>query len=144
MWVTTASAGATIWHMADRSAWWVDAASTGTPASAAVAAELGHTERAWFADPRSPSRCLGVSTHPRERVVVLSLWAGERCTSTFQLPIEEAPHLVGVLTQGLVDALPVRGDAEPEPRPSPPWWRAAIAWWRARRLVSPPGLRLIR
>jgi hypothetical protein len=130
--------------MADRTAWWVDAASTGAPAPAAVASELGHGERAWFTDPRSPSRRLGVSTHGRERVVVFSLWTGDRCTSTFQLPIADAPQLVGALTQGLVDALPAPDDTDPEPRPSPSWWRAALARWRARRLVPPPGLHLVR
>jgi hypothetical protein len=129
--------------MADRSAWWVDAASTGTPAPTVVVAELGHGDRSWFTDPRSPSRRLGVSTHPSERVVVLSLWTDDRCTSTFQLPLADAPHLVGALTQGLVDALPARVDADPAPAPTVPWWRAVVARWRARATV-PPGLHLVR
>src|SRR4051812_43868785 len=50
--------------------------------------------RRWFVDTRSPARRLGVSSHPEDGVVVLSLWQGDRCTGTFRLPFDDAALLV--------------------------------------------------
>jgi hypothetical protein len=59
-------------------------------------------------------RRLGVSSHPDEGVVVLSLWKGGRCTGTVRLPLADAPALVEAMTEGMVEGPP------PEPfSPSP-------------------------
>ncbi len=65
---------------------WVAAASTAAPDPTAVREALGHAERAWFVDARSPDRRLGVSVQQAERLAVLSLWHGDVCSGTFQLP----------------------------------------------------------
>ncbi len=64
----------------------------------------------WFTDPRTPSRHLGVTPHPEDGVVVLSLWQDDRCTGTFRLPLADAPELVEALTL----------DMTAGPPPSPP------------------------
>jgi hypothetical protein len=71
-------------------------------------------DRVWFADPRTPSRRLAVSSHPEAGVVVLSLWQDDRCTGTFRLPVDDAATLVDALTAGMTASPP-----PPTPSPSP-------------------------
>lgn len=54
-----------------------------------------------YLDARSPSRALRVSWHAEAGVVVLSLWRGNLCVSTFQLAVDEVPDLIDVLRAGL-------------------------------------------
>jgi hypothetical protein len=63
-------------------------------------------DHVWFADPRTPSRRLSVSSHPEAGVVVLSLWQDDRCTGTFRLPVDDAPALVVALTEGMTSSTP--------------------------------------
>jgi hypothetical protein len=63
-------------------------------------------DRVWFADPRTPSRRLAVSSHPEAGVVVLSLWQDDRCTGSFRLPMTDAPALVAALTEGMTSSTP--------------------------------------
>jgi hypothetical protein len=53
-----------------------------------------------FADARGEGRTLRVTWHAEEQVVVLSVWKGNRCTSTFQLRAEELPSMLTALTDG--------------------------------------------
>jgi len=46
-----------------------------------------------------------VTTHSDEGIVVLSIWHGDRCTASFQLPMADAGRLIGVLASGLSDQL---------------------------------------
>lgn len=57
-----------------------------------------------------------VTWHEAAGIVVISLWQGERCRSTFQLPIEEAAALVAVLTSALGDAIASAGSPRTPPR----------------------------
>jgi hypothetical protein len=77
--------------------------------------QLAPGERVWFADPRSPSRGLAVTSHPDDGIVVLSLWLDDRCTGTFRLPIADAPMLIDALTAGMEATPP---PAPPSPSPS--------------------------
>ncbi len=43
--------------------------------------------------------------HPEHATAVLSIWNGDVCTSTFQLPIDEAPRLIAHLAEGLSSAM---------------------------------------
>ena len=61
--------------------------------------------RVRIADARDEGRHLDVSWHDERRLVVLSLWHGETCRATFQLPVENAPALMRALTDALTDAL---------------------------------------
>lgn len=63
-------------------------------------------DRVWFADPRTPTRRLAVSSHPEAGVVVLSLWQDDRCTGTFRLPLGDAATLVEALTDGMTASTP--------------------------------------
>jgi hypothetical protein len=72
-------------------------------------------ERVWFADPRSPSRGLAVTSHPDIGVVVLSLWLDDRCTGTFQLPVADAPLLIAALTEGMEEGTPPPSSPSPSP-----------------------------
>jgi len=53
----------------------------------------------WFADSRG--RSLKATWHAEADLVVLSLWEGDRCVSTFQLPVADAPQLMVLLAEAV-------------------------------------------
>ena len=55
----------------------------------------------YFLDTRGDARALRVSWHHEADVVVLSMWRGQECVSSFRLAIEEVPDLIEVLRAGL-------------------------------------------
>lgn len=61
--------------------------------------------REMFLDERGSDRALRITTHPEVGVVVLSIWHGDRCTASFQLPVEDAGRLISALAAGLTDQL---------------------------------------
>jgi hypothetical protein len=82
------------------------------------ASPLRHSNREWFVDRRAPDRRLQVTWHTDHRTAVLSTWQGDTCTSTFQLPIEDAARLIGHLAEGLATAA---GEHAPAPVPNLGW-----------------------
>lgn len=56
-----------------------------------------------LADVRGGDRCLRVSWHHDEGVVVLSVWHGDLCAGTVRVAAEDVPTLVTALTQGLAN-----------------------------------------
>ena len=68
------------------------------------------SNREWFVDRRAPDRRMQVTWHTDHRTAVLSIWHGDTCTGTFQLPIEDAARLIAHLADGL-------SSAASEPRP---------------------------
>ena len=63
--------------------------------------------RSYYTDARTPVRRMGVSAHPEQGLVVLSLWQGGHCTGTFQLPITDASGLIAELADALGAAIPI-------------------------------------
>lgn len=63
-------------------------------------------ERVWFYDARGHVRRMGVSTHPADSTVVISLWQGDVCTGTFRMPAMEAARLISTLAYGMTEAIP--------------------------------------
>ena len=59
----------------------------------------GH--RDWFDDDRGDGRRLQVTWHPEHGFAVFSLWHASTCTSTFQLPIVDAPRIISLLANAL-------------------------------------------
>jgi hypothetical protein len=55
----------------------------------------------YFIDARGASRALRVSWHHEADLVVLSMWRGQECVSTFRLAIDEVPGLIATLREGL-------------------------------------------
>jgi hypothetical protein len=49
---------------------------------------------------------MGVSTHPADSTIVISLWQGDTCTGTFRLPTKDAAGLISTLAYGMTDAIP--------------------------------------
>lgn len=93
-------------------------------------------ERVWFHDARGHVRRMGVSTHPADSTVVISLWQGDVCTGTFRLPAKDAARLISTLAYGMTEAIPgQRPDSEEGPS------RLGLIWSRfIRRLsVRSPG-----
>jgi hypothetical protein len=88
--------------------------------------------KTWFNDARTPVRRMGVSQHPEEGVVVVSLWQGDVCTGTFRLPMADAPRLISELADALGAALPGPSSSAPTP---PVGWPAS-ARQRARQWVD--------
>lgn len=66
-------------------------------------------ERVWFHDARGHVRRMGVSTHPADSTIVISLWQGDTCTGTFRLPANEGARLVATLAYGMVAAHQTQG-----------------------------------
>jgi hypothetical protein len=71
-------------------------------------------ERVWFYDARSQVRRMGVSTHPSDSTIVISLWQGDVCTGTFRMPATNAAHLISTLAYGMTEAISI-----PDERPDP-------------------------
>jgi hypothetical protein len=49
---------------------------------------------------------MGVSTHPVDSTVVISLWQGDTCTGTFRMPAKDAARLISTLAYGMTEAMP--------------------------------------
>lgn len=69
------------------------------PSMGSVYELAGH--RDWFDDARGDGRRLQVTWHPERGFIVLSLWHASTCTSTFQLPIEDAARAISLLANAL-------------------------------------------
>ena len=54
-----------------------------------------------FLDARDGGRALRVSWHFEADLVTMSMWRGNVCTSSFQLPVYEVPVLIELLRKGL-------------------------------------------
>jgi hypothetical protein len=63
-----------------------------------------------FLDARGDARALRVRWHPEAGVVLLSLWRGDECVSTFRLGVEQVPELVAALRPPLGLASEIYGD----------------------------------
>jgi hypothetical protein len=94
------------------------------------------TRRDLFIDERGV--VLRVSWHPKQDVVVLSVWHDDHCVGTFQMPVGDVARLNGLLTAALGD----RVTQATIPQPAP---RSAGSLSIARRLrLSRAALRLRR
>jgi hypothetical protein len=101
-------------------------------------------ERVWFSDTRSPVRRMGISTHPVDSTIVISLWQGDICTSTFRLPAKDAASVISTLAYGMAESVP-----EPGHDPDAASTRRHSRWFRfiRRLIVRPPTdthLRLVK
>ena len=60
--------------------------------------------RDWFSDDRGDGRRMQVTWHPEQGFAVFSLWHRDECSSTFRMPIDDAPRLISLLAQSLGDS----------------------------------------
>jgi hypothetical protein len=51
---------------------------------------------------------MGVSTHPADSTIVISLWQGDTCTGTFRVPAKDAARLISTLAYGMTEAIPLQ------------------------------------
>ncbi|ASW55047.1 hypothetical protein [Plantactinospora sp. KBS50] len=58
----------------------------------------GGSEGGVFADVRGAERTMRITHHPEQDIVVLSLWLGPLCRSSFRLPADQVPALVTALS----------------------------------------------
>ncbi|HVT64771.1 MAG TPA: hypothetical protein VHD81_06440 [Mycobacteriales bacterium] len=58
----------------------------------------------WHVDPNRPGHYLRVSGHPESGIVVLSVWRGEHCIVTHEIPTADIPDVIGLLAKALVPA----------------------------------------
>jgi hypothetical protein len=93
-------------------------------------------DRAWFQDARGVVRRMGVSTHPADSTIVISLWQGERCTGTFHMPATDAAGLISTLAYGMAAAPP--GERS-DPGPGATGLRVRWARLVQRLLGGPPS-----
>ncbi|MFB9236386.1 hypothetical protein ACFFWC_12635 [Plantactinospora siamensis] len=74
-----------------------------------------------FADARGPERTMRVTHHPEQDIVVLSLWLGPLCRSSFRLPVDQVDGLVAALTNEGAPESPTPGSGtEPGVPPTQP------------------------
>jgi hypothetical protein len=68
-------------------------------------------------DQRGAERHLRVTWHRESNSFVMSTWADQVCTGSVRLPVEQAPELIGLLADGMGEA--VGYAATPEPTVGP-------------------------
>ena len=61
--------------------------------------------RVLIADARADGRYLRVTWHAEEQMFVLSTWANEVCSGAIRIPVDKAPDLINLLSDGLGDAV---------------------------------------
>jgi hypothetical protein len=59
------------------------------------------TRREVFLDQRDAG--LRVTWHPKQDLLVLSVWHDNRCVGTFRMPVQDVPRLSALLTAALGD-----------------------------------------
>lgn len=57
-----------------------------------------------FVDARGDGRTMRVSLHPQREIAVVSLWSGNTCRASFQLPLEDAGRLADLLSAAAAPA----------------------------------------
>ena len=72
-----------------------------------------HLRREWFDDARDEGRRMEVSWHHDKGLIVISFWAGHICRATFRMPASNAPDLVHILVDAMVEGLPTVTPTEP-------------------------------
>ncbi len=75
-------------------------------------------DRVWFYDTRGRVRRMGVSAHPVDDTMVISLWQGDFCTGTFRLPARDAARLISTLAFGMTESIPPAGSGPDTPPPA--------------------------
>lgn len=77
--------------------------------------------RVLIEDTRRNGRYLRTTWHAEGRMFVLSTWTDEVCTGAVRIPVERAPDLINLLSDGVGDALerPARPDRQPAKAVSP-------------------------
>lgn len=76
-----------------------------------------YADRVWFHDARGQVRRMGVSGHPADSTLVISLWQGDVCTGTFRLPAPEAARLISTLAYGMSESISVQGPPQSDSGP---------------------------
>lgn len=103
-------------------------------------------ERVWFYDTRSQVRRMGISSHPVDGTMVISLWQGDLCTGTFRLPTGDAARLISTLAYGMTESMSSTGSDHHSPPPGPlqRWRRFLSNLYPRRRMTSGSHLRLLK
>jgi hypothetical protein len=87
---------------------------------------------------------MGVSAHPVDSTMVISLWQGDVCTGTFRLPAQEAARLISTLAYGLTDAIPVQGPGSGSAPNRRPMWSRVRRLFERSRVETTTRLRLLK
>lgn len=58
-----------------------------------------------FADIRDPRRALRVTWHPREQILVLSVWRDDMCVATSQVDVRDLPRLSTLIDDALAESM---------------------------------------
>jgi hypothetical protein len=72
--------------------------------------------RVLIADARADGRYLRVTWHAEEQTFVLSTWSDEVCSGAIRIPVDRAPELINLLSDGVGDALTAKAAAPPAAR----------------------------
>jgi hypothetical protein len=68
--------------------------------------------RAFIEDTRRDGTYLRVTWHPEARTFVVSHWDDSLCTAATRVAVEDAVHLIGLLADGLGDAIAIAPEAD--------------------------------
>jgi hypothetical protein len=60
---------------------------------------------------------MGVSGHPADSTLIISLWQGDVCTGTFRLPATEAARLISTLAYGMSESISIQDPPQSDSGP---------------------------
>lgn len=98
---------------------------------------MGMRRRVFVEDARRNGQFLRVTWHPERQQFVVSNWEDTACVGATRVDVAQVPAVVGLLVEGLADAVAAR----PAAPPTPLTLRAHLrTWWleRGRRAVVVP------
>ena len=83
---------------------------------------------------------MGVSAHPVDDTMVISLWQGDFCTGTFRLPARDAARLISTLAFGMTESIPPAGSGPDTPPPAEyRTWRHKVCQSLSNLLARKPA-----
>jgi hypothetical protein len=103
-------------------------------------AKVGMRRRVFIEDARQNGVYLRTTWHEEAGQFVVSTWNDDVCTGAVRVPAAEAPALIGMLADGLADAMAVAPEAAIEGRaPRPHVLDRIRAWIRGRTKTGEPA-----
>jgi hypothetical protein len=102
-------------------------------------AKVGMRRRMFIEDARRNGVYLRTTWHEEAGQFVISTWNDDVCTGAVRVPAAEAPALIGMLADGLADAMAAAPEASAEGRaPRPRLLDRIRAWIRGRTKADEP------
>lgn len=93
--------------------------------------------RVLIADVREDGTYIRVTWHSERSTFVLSHWDNDGCIAATRVSVDDVPQLIGLLTNGLADALAQERATPPAARTRRQTWTQLTRWFRRLRRPRP-------